>query len=73
MNRLLALFSSPVGALLLFCAGVLLFTWPLLSIMGDRGGVGLFAYLFLAWAAVVVLLLIKGRAIRRANAPDRKR
>ena len=73
LNRILALFSSPVGALLLFCAGALLFTWPLLSIYGDQGGTPLFAYIFITWTALVILLLLKGQAIRRANDPDRKR
>ena len=73
MNRILSFFSSLAGALLLFGTGALLFTWPLLSIQGDRGGIGLYAYLFLAWTALVALLMLKARAINRANDPDRKR
>ena len=64
MQRLIVFLRSRAGSLLLFHLGMLLFSWPMLSITANRGGVPFFLYLFLAWAGLIVLLAFMAFATR---------
>ena len=44
------------AALLLFCTA--LFGWPFISIAGPSSPAAMFVYLFIVWAAVIVLLFL---------------
>lgn len=70
MKRLTDFFNSRAGTLLLFSFGVLLFSWPLLSVTADKGGPGLFHYLFFAWAAILVTLIVLGVALGILDSDD---
>jgi hypothetical protein len=61
------LVQSPV-LLTLGLLAALLLTWPIVQIGGDRGAVNFFAYIFLIWAGLVVLLGRIGMVISR-NTP----
>lgn len=65
VDRIIAFFKSGSLALLLFHLGVLLFSWPVLSLSAEEGGTPLFGYLFLAWSAVVILLTLVGLSLGR--------
>lgn len=70
MKRLINFFGSKTGTLLLFHLGLLLFSWPLMSITANMGGVALFRYLFLAWAVFIAILPLMAYAVRR-NSSDK--
>ncbi len=46
--------------ILIFCLGLLLFNWPVLSIAGSSGTDVFFLYLFFAWMSVIVLIFVNG-------------
>ena len=48
------------AVLLLFCTA--LFGWPFISIAGPSSPAAMFVYLFIVWAAVIVLLFFLARA-----------
>jgi hypothetical protein len=41
-------------ALFLFVVGIFLFSWPLISVATETGGVVLLSYLFLVWLLVIL-------------------
>lgn len=43
-----------------------LLTWPIIQIAGDHGVFSFFAYIFLVWAGIVLLLSRVGVAISRS-------
>lgn len=45
-----------IAAIVLFMAGVLLFNWPLLSIVAEGDGFKVLLYVFLLWFAVIIYL-----------------
>ncbi len=61
MKRLKKLFRQPGFHTLLFFFFFTLFSWPLLTIPGNAGLLGLFIYLFLVWGIVVFLLFLINR------------
>ena len=63
MKRLYAVLRKTEFLLLLFCACLALFSWPLMTIAANRGGGRLTAYLFIAWGAIIACLFLAGRAI----------
>ena len=65
MRRLSAILGKSEFLLLLFCLCLGLFSWPLLSIAANRGGMPFLTYLFIAWAGIILCLFLAGRAIAR--------
>jgi len=63
MNMRNRLFRDTGFHVLLFVLGLLLFSWPIMGIAGDKGSKIFFIYLFLAWIAVIVLLFFIGKNI----------
>ena len=47
--------------ILFFCLGLLMFSWPVLSIAGRKSTGVFFAYLFLVWIVIIMLLYLIGR------------
>lgn len=56
-----------------FVMGVLLFSWPLLSITADRGGAPFFAYLFITWAVLIAVLFLMTREPGRGGHAEKGR
>lgn len=67
MDRVIRFFRDRSLAILLFHFGVLLFSWPFLTIPAGAGGLVLFTYLLTAWFGLVIMLGAMGWAIGRAN------
>ena len=59
--------TKPLGQtgcqLFLFALAVLLFNWPLLRIAGEKSSGVFFAYLYLVWIFVILLLFMIGRSL----------
>ena len=51
--------------------GLLLLSWPLISIAGSRGLFAMFGYVFTVWLALVLVLVLIGRAARRERKGSR--
>ncbi|BCS88067.1 hypothetical protein [Pseudodesulfovibrio sediminis] len=60
MNRIVNFFKTSSFAVLLFHVGLLLFSWPLLSLPSDSGAERLFGYVIVAWSVIVCLLIVMG-------------
>jgi hypothetical protein len=63
-----AFLTRPPFHLLLFVLGCLLFGWPLLSIVAGHGPTATYWYFFAAWAALILALVLIGRALGRRDA-----
>ena len=68
-SALAALAELPVQSMLAVF-GVLLLSWPIIQIAGERGVISLFQYLMLVWGGLIVLLALIGRAIGRHHTAD---
>ncbi len=66
-----SIFSLPGFQVLLFCLFAALFNWPILSIAGRFRDQTLFYYLFLAWALLILLLLLMGRNVESGDLPPK--
>jgi len=55
------LFSKPAFSVLLFIVCLVLFGWPLLSIVGSTPK-SMFLYLFFIWGVVILLLFFMNRS-----------
>ncbi len=66
MKAITRLFAQPGFLVFMFCLAVSLFNWPLLSIAAPLSG-GLYMYLFLAWAGIIVILGLVARVLPRCN------
>lgn len=51
----------------LFCLLLMLFNWPFLSVAAGSGLKGLFWYLYALWLALIILLFLIQRALRRST------
>jgi hypothetical protein len=63
MERLRDLFRQREFHLLLFCLSIVLLSWPLVSFSDLERLKTMFVYLFLVWAAIIVLLLAVSRSL----------
>ncbi len=72
MDRIINFFKAKSFAILLFHIGVLLFSWPLLSLSAETGGAPLFVYLLIFWALIVFALVIMGSCISISEENNRK-
>jgi hypothetical protein len=64
--RLKSIFRFPIRSdfdLFLFVVGLILFSWPLLTVAAGADVEHLFLYLFLVWAGTIVLLYATARTI----------
>ncbi|MBI9081047.1 MAG: hypothetical protein JEY79_15070 [Pseudodesulfovibrio sp.] len=71
MNRFVTFFKSQGFAILLFHAGVLLFSWPILSLATESGETYIFKHLLIGWAIIVALLVVVGQCILRGDKSDK--
>lgn len=58
MERLKNLLKKPGLHLFLFCLGLVLLSWPLITIANETISAGIFIYLFLIWCIMVLLLFL---------------
>lgn len=58
--------ADPLLRLVLAWLGAVLIGWPAIQIAGARGTVALFLYVFAIWGAIIVVLLIVSRSLRRS-------
>jgi len=70
MERLKALFRQSEFHALLFCGSLLLLTWPVVSFSDVDRLQTMFAYLFLAWGVIVLLLFLVSRSLDTRNGSD---
>lgn len=61
--------QSPILLALELLAALLL-VWPIVQIAGDRGTLSFFAYIFVVWTGLVLLLGRIGMAISRSTSPN---
>lgn len=61
MKRLAKLLQQTEFALLLFILCLILFNWHFLGLSGQAHGYATYVYLFLAWAAVILVLFLMDR------------
>jgi len=64
MMKLKQLLRQPEFHLFVFCLLFMLCNWPFLSIAGSHGLMGIFVYLFVVWAALILLLFFIQRSLR---------
>jgi hypothetical protein len=70
MERLKALFRQTEFHALLFCGSLLLLSWPVVSFSDVNRLQTMFVYLFLAWAAIVLLLFLVSRSLDTGDGSD---
>ncbi|MBI4962047.1 MAG: hypothetical protein HY913_02105 [Desulfomonile tiedjei] len=70
MERLRILFRQREFHALLFCGSLVLLSWPLVSFSDVNRLQTMFVYLFLAWAAIVLLLFLVSRSLDAGNGSD---
>ena len=70
MERLRALFQQTEFHVLLFCASLVLLGWPLVSFSDVNRLQVMFVYLFIAWAAIVILLFLVSRSLEAGEESD---
>ena len=51
----------------LFCLMLMLFNWPFLSVAAASGLKGFFCYLYALWLALILLLFLIQKALRRGT------
>lgn len=74
MNRIIQSIHEHSFAIIVFHVGVLLLSWPLLTIPNeDSPGIPLFCYLMIVWFILVVLLAITGYVITRSPHTDEEK
>ncbi len=61
MKRLKTLFRQPEFQALLFCLGLILFTYPLVAMSGEKPPEVVLLSLFLPWAAIIYILFLASR------------
>lgn len=71
VNRFITFFKSPGFTILLFHAGILLFSWPILSLATESGETGIFKHLLIGWAVIVALLVVVGQCILHGEKSDK--
>jgi hypothetical protein len=70
MERLRALFQQTEFHVLLFCVSLVLLGWPVVSFSDVNRLQVMFVYLFLAWAAIVILLFLVSRSLEVGEESD---
>jgi hypothetical protein len=70
MERLRALFQQTEFHVLLFCVSLVLLGWPVVSFSDVNRLQVMFVYLFLAWAAIVILLFLVSRSLEAGEESD---
>jgi hypothetical protein len=70
MQRLRALFQQTEFHVLLFCVSLVLLGWPVVSFSDVNRLQVMFVYLFLAWAAIVILLFLVSRSLEAGEESD---
>ena len=70
MERLRALFQQTEFHALLFCVSLVLLGWPVVSFSDVNRLQVMFVYLFLAWAAIVILLFLVSRSLEAGEGSD---
>ncbi len=72
VDRFVSFFKSKSFAVLLFHIGVLIFNWPILTLSSDLAGFTVFRYIFIAWFAIVCLLIVVSQSLKLDTPEDRK-
>jgi hypothetical protein len=72
MDRLRALMRQTEFHVLLFSICLFLFGWPLATIADLDRLEGMFVYLFVTWAIVIVLLFFVGRSQISTDGPEKR-
>jgi uncharacterized membrane protein len=63
MKRIRVLFSRHEFHVLVFCLGLVLFSWPLVSTSDFDRIYAMFVYLFVCWTVVVLLQFLISRVL----------
>jgi hypothetical protein len=56
MKNLRNLFQNESFHKFLFFIAIIIFNWPFLTVLGEKGTKSVFIYLYLAWGLIVLLL-----------------
>jgi hypothetical protein len=70
MKRLKGLLGKGEFHLLLFHVCLILFGWPVVAFHDLARLEAMFVYLFLAWGAVICLLILMGKSLGAVAAPE---
>lgn len=68
MENLRNLFRKPELHAFICCLALVLFTWPLMTIVEEKRDGSIFVYLFLAWGFIIGLLMLIAASHRRKRA-----
>jgi hypothetical protein len=69
MRYIKNLFRKPAFSVLVFIVCLVLFSWPLLSIVGSNPK-NMFLYLFFVWGVVILLLFFMNRSYRSSDTEE---
>lgn len=70
MKRIRWFPQSPEFYLFLFCLALLLYIWPLITIIVKLPGPALFIYLLTLWSGIVFILALNARSAKSAPEHD---